>query len=62
VLKKWLAHLMGWCSVKKKSKCSVVAAEQLRWRSGFLLYAARDRTVSGFGRNDGSLVKGKKDK
>jgi hypothetical protein len=36
-----------------------VAGNRLRKRSGFLRYAAHDRAVSSFGRNDGSVGKGK---
>jgi len=36
------------------------AGKEVRWRSGFLRCAAHDRTVSSFGRNDGSWGVGRK--
>jgi hypothetical protein len=33
-----------------------LARKRSRWRSGFLHYAAHDKTVSSFGRNDGFWV------
>jgi hypothetical protein len=38
-----------------------VAGEELRWRSGFLHYAAHDETVSSFGRNDGFFDLGERE-